>query len=99
MRDDGQRPSSRESRNAETGSRLSGRRFLGGVGGAAAAVAASALPLEPLLGKTAAAEASPIDRGAPSTGSRVEQAFQVRLDAATAERARPVEAHVTNGDE
>ncbi|HEY0783423.1 MAG TPA: vanadium-dependent haloperoxidase [Thermoanaerobaculia bacterium] len=90
-----------EPRDGEGAAALSRRRFLGGVGGAAAAaVAASALPFEPLLGKAAAAETVPIEQGGPSTGSsRVEQAFQIRLDAAQAERARPVEAHVTNGDE
>ena len=94
-----------EPRDAESRAALSRRRFLGGMGGvAAAAMAGGALAFEPMLGKGGAgssgtAAADEIQENAAEAGSRVDQAFQIRYQCALAERARPVEPHPTNGDE
>jgi len=73
------------------------RKFLGKVRGVAMGAAAlSAIGIEPLLGSVASAADS--NRG--STGpNRTEEAAEIRISAANAERRVPDVPHATNGDE
>ena len=73
------------------------RRFLGNVRGVAmAAATVGAISLEPLLGAAAgAAEANGRGRGS----ERAEEAAEIRIEAAKAERRVPIPPHTTNGDE
>ena len=84
------------------------RQFIGQVGGATAAViAVGAIGLEPLLRSSNEVAAQSIDSTppptpdcGPQTGTeRADSAFQVRVDAAQAERNVPIPSHVNNGDE
>jgi hypothetical protein len=75
------------------------RKFLGNVGGAAAAVATvGAIGLQPLLGgKQSFLHA---DKNGGLTGeARAEEAQEIRVDAATREEAVRIPSHPTNGDQ
>jgi hypothetical protein len=76
---------------------LSRRKFLGGLGGAAAAtMAAGVVGLEPLVDAAATTEAN----NSTSAGvARRNRAWQVRKDSADFWKAQPVATHPTNGDE
>ncbi len=85
-------PSSGE-RESHTASLPSRRKFMGNIGGAAAATAAaSAIGLSPIH-----AEAAELPAGA--SDPRVAKSFTLRLAAATREALIPVPPHTTNGDE
>jgi len=78
------------------------RRFLGNVRGVAmAAASAGAIGLEPLLGaKHSVVSAADDGHDGRSSGSeRAEQAAEIRMEAAKAERKVPSPPHATNGDE
>lgn len=76
------------------------RRFLGNVRGVAmGAATVSAIGLEPLLGtKHWAASAAEAD-GRLRGSERAEEAEEIRIEAAKAERKIPTPPHTTNGDE
>ena len=76
------------------------RRFLGNVRGVAmAAATAGAIGFEPLLGtKHSAANAAEAD-GRSRGSERAEEAEEIRIAAAKAERRIPTPPHTTNGDE
>ena len=76
------------------------RRFLGNVRGVAmAAATVGAIGLEPLLGtKQSAARAAEAD-GRLGGSERAEEAEEIRIAAAKAERRVPTPPHATNGDE
>jgi hypothetical protein len=76
------------------------RRFLGNVRGVAmAAATVGAIGLEPLLGsKHSAASAAEAD-GRLRGSERAEEAEEIRIAAARAERRIPTPPHATNGDE
>ena len=75
---------------------LSRRRFIGRIGGAAAAAwTASAISLSPVLGsKSVKAEAATI-----LGRQRAIEAYDLRKDAALAEYHLPIVSHPNNGDE
>ena len=76
------------------------RRFLGNVRGVAmAAATVGAIGLEPLLGSnhSVASAANRDDR--PRGSERAEEAMEIRIEAAKAERRVPIPPHATNGDE
>ncbi|MGA8538108.1 MAG: twin-arginine translocation signal domain-containing protein [Terriglobales bacterium] len=74
------------------------RKFMGKIGGVAAAAAtASAIGLSPLLESSATkAEAA---TGPSSTHSRVLKSYALRIEAATRDARIPVPPHTTNSDE
>jgi hypothetical protein len=76
------------------------RKFLANVSGlAVAAATVGAIGLEPLLGsKHVAASASELN-GSLRGSERAEEAAEVRLEVAKAERTVPIPQHTTNGDE
>ncbi|HEX9943993.1 MAG TPA: vanadium-dependent haloperoxidase [Thermoanaerobaculia bacterium] len=78
---------------------LSRRKFLGGIGGAAAAaMATSVVGLEPLMNAAATAEAAP--GGGPSTSlHRSQRSWQIRKDAADFHKGQGPAVHAVNGDE
>ncbi len=80
---------------------LSRRKFLGGLGGAAAATMAAGVvggvALEPLMDAAATAEAAP---GGPSVANhRSQRAWQIRKDMADYWKGQSPVTHLTNGDE
>ena len=77
------------------------RKFIGKVGGAAAAAAtAGAIGFSPILDSAATqADAAPTRPPAGATNPRVVASFVLRLADATKEALIPVPAHTTNGDE
>lgn len=74
------------------------RKFLSGIGLAAAA-AGSGIALEPLLGgKQATAEAQAVAANGLTGSARANEAAEVRIQVALRERAVPLPHHPTNGD-
>ena len=73
------------------------RKFLGDVSGVAVAATMGAIGLEPLLG-SGSSVARADDHGSPGT-ARANEAHEIRLQAANAERAVHIPHHPTNGDE
>ena len=82
--------------NAEADTALSRRSFLGGMGGAAAAAAVGAVALEPLVRAT---PARAVELGPAIGFSRLDAAYQSRLDRAARMYAEGSPAHPSNGDE
>jgi hypothetical protein len=93
-----EQPNSSAGSSRRRAASLSRQRFLGRVGGVAAATAAAGilgdLPLggRPTRAQTTAAETT-------SAAARADRAYSIRVSAARAERARPLPDHPTNGDE
>jgi len=81
---------SSESKAAENGVSASRRKFLGGAA-AATVAAAGAVSLPKLAGAVEVGPLSPVQRA--------NQSLLIRTQAALAERALPIPAHPTNGDE
>jgi hypothetical protein len=81
-----------EEKNASELTSSSRRKFLGGLGGVAAATAAVATVGLPKL-------AEAVEVGPQSPIQRANSALLIRTQAALAERALPIPAHPTNGDE
>lgn len=80
---------------------LSRRRFLGGVGGAAVALTVGAATSGEASPQAAEALAEP-GRQSPQlakAAARREKAYQIRMQAAKAQRNKPLVTHVSNGDE
>ena len=76
------------------------RRFLGNVRGVAmAAATAGAIGLEPLLGAKHAVAGAADANGKARGSERAEEAAEIRIEAAKAERRVPIPPHATNGDE
>jgi hypothetical protein len=89
------RPSRETESVAEDFPGLSRRNFLGGIGAAAAMATTGAVGLAPL------AAAAPTG-GSPSASAAVKRrnnAFKLRMDAATFHKSQPLPEHATNGDE
>src|SRR4051812_11644036 len=87
----------------DIGSGFSRRRFLGGLGGVAAAVAggvAGVPALEPQASAQELGELTEAVGAVPSSGRlRRKHAWQLRKEAADFWMGRPVLSHLTNGDE
>jgi hypothetical protein len=76
------------------------RRFLGNVRGAAlAAATVGAIGLEPLLGSKHSVASAANAGGTLRESERAEEAAEIRIEAAKAERRVPTPPHTTNGDE
>lgn len=85
--------------NAKSSALTGRRRFLGSFSGvAAAAWAAGAIGLQPLLGSRGS-EVSATEIGPLLGDDRADQALEIREAAAKAERAVPIPDHPDNGDE
>jgi hypothetical protein len=83
----------------ETQIQISRQRFLGRAGATAAAVATAGALGGGQLGAPAASAQSAADTLPPGATARADRAYTIRVGAARAERARPLPAHPTNGDE
>ncbi|HEU4428033.1 MAG TPA: vanadium-dependent haloperoxidase [Myxococcota bacterium] len=75
---------------------LTRRSFLGGIGGAAATATIGSLALEPLIGSRPARAG---EIGGATGASRLDAAYQLRLDQAARMYAEGSPAHPNNGDE
>jgi len=76
------------------------RKFLGNVRGVAlAAATASAIGLEPLLGRSYALAHADNDHGESKGDSRAQEDAEIRIEAAKSERRISTPPHTTNGDE
>jgi hypothetical protein len=87
---------SAEERELVDASGISRRKFLGGVGGGAAVMAAGAVGLEPMVSATATAEAN---HGPLDAVARRFRAWTLRKNAADFHLVQPLANHATNGDE
>lgn len=88
-----------EGNNSALPSSVNRRQFLSGVGGVTAVtLSAGAISLPPLLGARAGRVLAD-DIGPLNPLQRRNQAFSARLEAALAQRNRPLPDHPTNGDE
>lgn len=85
--------------SVKTPASQSRRKFLGNVGGMAAATIAAGTAGVPVLGGARSVEAAPLEIEVVGGAARAQQAYDIRMQAATFQKISPLPDHPHNGDE
>lgn len=75
------------------------RKFLGNVGGVTAATIIAGTASVPAVGAIIGAEPATLEPGGIGGSGRAQQAYEIRVQAATFQKINPLPDHTTNGDE